>query len=147
MDEQTREGVVQSLNAMLDNNPYYEFLGFVVEDVGPGEVTGRLPYTEQIKAPEVAPGGIHGGVLTTFVDSTGMASVIAQKQRPVPLVTEDISVTFHSNASEDLLAEGRVVSDGSTLVTSRIDVYPVSESGANDPTRVATGNTTARLLE
>ena len=147
MNEQTRKGIIQSLESMLDNNPYYEFLGFDVEDVAPGKVIARLPYSEEIKAPEVAPEGVHGGVITTLVDSVGMASVIAQKQRPVPLVTEDLSVTFHNGASDDLLAEAAVINDGSTLVTSRIDVYHESESDTDDPSLVATGNTTARLFE
>jgi len=147
MDEQTKQGIVQTFESIIDRNPYYEFIDVRVESVGEGRLHARLPYSEAVEAPALAADGIHGGVITTLVDSVGMGSVIAQKQRPVSLVTEDLSVTFHDAAREDVVAEGYVVSDGSTLVSSRVDVYPESEYGTEDSTLVASGNTTARLFD
>ena len=147
MNSETREAIRTAFESMLEANPYYEFIGFDVESVEEETVHISVPYTEDTEAPRVSAGGIHGGIIATLVDSVGAASVIAWRGEPVTLVTEDLSVTFHDGATEDVVAEGRVVSGGSTLVTARVDVYPKSEHGDPDPTPVATGSTTARLFE
>lgn len=147
MDTETREAIRAAFESMLEANPYYEFVGFDVEAVEEEAVHISVPYTEDTEAPRVSAGGIHGGIIATLVDSVGAASVIAWRGELLTLVTEDLSVTFHDGATEDIVAEGRVVSGGSTLVTSRVDVYPKSEYGDREPTPVATGSTTARLFE
>jgi len=147
MDSETREAIRAAFDSMLEANPYYEFIGFDVEAVEEKSVRISVPYTEDTEAPRVSAGGIHGGILATLVDSVGAASVIAWRGEPVTLVTEDLSVTFHDGATEDAVAEGRVVSGGSTLVTSRVDVYQQSEYRGAEPTPVATGSTTIRLFE
>jgi len=147
MDPETREALRRASESVFEANPYCELIGFDVEVVGEEAVGFSVPYTEDTEAPRVAAGGIHGGILATLVDSVGAASVIAWRGEPLPLVTEDLSITFHDGATEDVVAEGRVVSGGSTLVTSRVDVYPESEYGDPESTPVATGSTTARPFE
>lgn len=146
MDEQIRQGLIQSFESIIQSNPYYDFIDIRLEDIDEGWVLVRLPYSEEVEAPKVGPNGIHGGVINTAIDSAGIASVIAKKGEPIPLTTEDMTVTYHTAADETVLVEAQVISDGSTLVTSRVDVYPEGERPAQEPTLVASGTTTARLF-
>lgn len=147
MNVQSKRQLSEAFEAVIESTPYYRFVGIELVDLEEGQVTVRLPHTDDVGTPDVGPDGIHGGVLNTAMDSAGMGSAIAQKGRLVPLATEDMSVTYHSAASETVLVEARVVSDGSTLVTSRVDVYPERERNVENPTLVASGTTTARLFE
>lgn len=147
MDPETAATLTAAFESMADENPYYELVDVSVDAVDTGYLRMRVPYSEAVSAPGPTADGIHGGVIAATVDSAGMGSVMAQKGRPVPLVTEDLAVTFHRAADGALLVEGRVVSDGSTLVTSRVAAYLAAEYGDPDPAPVATGTTTARLFE
>lgn len=147
LSEGTEQAIVDAFEYLIEDNPYYGFLDIDVTGVERGQLRATLPFNERTAAPDVTPGAIHGGAITTLVDGVGMGAVLAQKGELRTLVTEDLSVTFHDGATETVLAEGTVISDGETLVTSRVDVYPAAEYGTADPTLVASGTTTARLFD
>lgn len=147
MDPETVATLTAEFEAMTDENPYYDLVDASIDAVDAGYLRMRIPYSERLSAPGPTADGIHGGVVAATFDSAGMGSVMAQKGRPVPLVTEDLSVTFHRAADETLLVEGQVISEGSTLVASRVEAYLATEYDDEDPDPVATGTTTARLFE
>jgi acyl-coenzyme A thioesterase PaaI-like protein len=147
--EATRlESVEQYLEYLRESNPYYEWLGPVVESVERGYVRVRQPYSERVEPPDVGPStGINGGILMTLADAVGMAAVIADALEPVPLATTNVSLSFHDGRDEAHLVEGEVIESGSTLATARVRVLPASEREAADPALLASGEVTARLFE
>jgi len=142
------EAVESYLAHLGETNPYYEWLGASVESVERGRVVVRQPYERRLRPPEVGPpGGINGGVVATLADAAAMAAVVAEALEPTPLATVSLDLTFHEGVDEDHLVAAEVVDFGSTLATARIDVRPASERDAEDPTRIATGEATARLFD
>lgn len=141
------EAFKQYLEHLSESTPYYDWLEMEVVEAEQGRVVARIPFTERTEAPEIAPDSIHGGVLTTAIDSVGMATVASEEMQLAPLATVSMDVTFHEGAKEDVLVEGTLVNGGSTLGTARVEVYPESEADEADPTLLASGETTARLFD
>ena len=147
--EATRlQSIEQYLEHLGNSNPYYDWLETGVESVDRGFVRLRQPFDDRVRPPEVGPtDGINGGIIVTLADAAGMAAVIAEALEPIPLATTQVNMSFHDGATEPHIVEAEVVEFGSTLATSRVEVFPEGELGAADPDLVASGETTARLFD
>ena len=73
--------------------PHHLALGFELLRLSDGIAESRLPYrAEFVGNPRT--GVLHGGVVTSLLDSTGGASVMAALGRPVVIATLDLRIDY-----------------------------------------------------
>jgi uncharacterized protein (TIGR00369 family) len=147
--EATRlESIEQYLAYLRESNPYYSWLDPEVLAVERGLVRIAQDPGERTKPPEIGPAeGINGGILMTLADAAGMAAIVAEALEPIPLATTQMNMSFHDGATETHVVEAEVVDFGSTLATSRIEVFPESDLDEADRTVLVSGEATARLFD
>ncbi len=116
--------------AFLPQSPFVVKLGVQVEEMRRDWCRLRMPW--QPENTTVGP-MLHGGALAGLVDIAGMiAAWSGVEELPAKLrgVTTSLAVEFLAPANEtDVLAEGRVLRRGRTLVQVEIDVlHPDGEA-------------------
>jgi len=73
--------------------PHGRLLGLEPVEVGENTVLARLPYAEEIVG-NPDNGVIHGGVITTLVDQTSGAAVLATLGTPEQVATLDLRIDY-----------------------------------------------------
>lgn len=130
-----RERIVEAIVA----SPHGRRLEFVVEDVREDRVRIRMPF-----APDRTTVGdtVHGGAIAALLDTAGTAAAWSGVARPERHrgTTVGFSINFLDAAQGiDLVAEGRVIRRGSSVVVCGVTV------GADDGRRIAEGLVTYKL--
>ena len=88
-------GAVDSLIRKLFGgmSPHMRRLGFEVVSIKGGVCVAKLPYrTELVGDPRS--GVLHGGVVTTLLDTTGGAAVFSAIGLPISLATLDLRIDY-----------------------------------------------------
>ncbi len=122
--------------------PYWVSLGISVERaVAPGHVFLRLPMRDGLgtRRHEV----MHGGAVASLIDAAAGAAVISQfggDEDYAGQATLDLNVTFLNAATEDVVAEGRILRGSRSVAFTQIDVR------SGDGTLVATGRATYSII-
>ncbi len=103
------------------NNPFRTSMGVRIERV---EADGRaeisIPVTENMLQ---SAGVVHGGILCTLIDTVLGTVVRAALQRPVPMATIDLNVSFlRPGGVGRLYARGEVIKAGRRVVVGVADV-------------------------
>lgn len=73
--------------------PHNNALGIVLDTVDDGRATMRLPFGEHLVGDPIR-GILHGGVITTLIDSACGASVFMAMPQPVPVATLDLRIDY-----------------------------------------------------
>ncbi|MDQ2635713.1 MAG: PaaI family thioesterase [Actinomycetota bacterium] len=111
----------------LPQSPFVAKLGIVAEQLDGQEVRLRLPWHPS----NVTVGDmVHGGAIAALADVTVMAAAWAQAAAPESLrgVTTSMSVQFLAPArATDLIAVGRVLRRGRTLVHCDVEVFTADD--------------------
>ncbi|CAG0954935.1 acyl-CoA thioesterase [Myxococcaceae bacterium] len=102
--------------------PYAEKLGVICEEVEVDRVVMRLPW-----APDHATIGdrVHGGAIASLVDivATGVCWATPELTESTRGTTIGFSISFlNAGRAQDLLATGRVVQRGRSIVVAEVDV-------------------------
>lgn len=86
-------------------SPHMRELGFEVISVNQGVCVGQLPYRESLIG-DPRSGVLHGGVVTTLLDTVGGAAVLSAVAAPIPLATLDLRIDYlrPSRPSQTLVA-------------------------------------------
>jgi uncharacterized protein (TIGR00369 family) len=105
--------------------PYAQKLGIVCEEVAVDRVVMRLPWT-----PEHATIGdmIHGGAIASLVDvvATGVCWATPDLTPGARGTTIGFSISYlRAGRAQDLLATGRIVQRGRSIVIAEVDVHGV----------------------
>jgi len=103
--------------------PHCRLLGMSVEDVTDDTLVMRLPYQLAIVGnPET--GAVHGGSLTTLMDSASGAAAILSLPEPGLCPTLDLRIDYMNpaRAGEDLLAYARVSRTSKSVVFTECTV-------------------------
>jgi uncharacterized protein (TIGR00369 family) len=119
--------------------PWVQALGLRVEGFEDGEVTLRLPQSDQLSRI----GGMVCGQALMAAADTAMALAIATRlgtQRPMTTVQQNSSF-LKPLSNQDALVTARIVRAGKSLVFGEIDI-----SGADDGKSVCRVSTTYALL-
>ncbi|MGV0717379.1 PaaI family thioesterase [Mycolicibacterium sp. XJ662] len=106
----------------LPQSPFVARLGIVAEQLAGEEVRLRLPWSP---SNATVADMVHGGAIASLADVAVMAAAWAQADLPESLrgVTTSMSVHFLAPARGcDLLAVGRVLRRGRTLVDCEVDI-------------------------
>lgn len=104
--------------------PHSEVLGMEPVDVGADWVTARMPYREEMVG-NPSSGVVHGGVITTLVDQTSGAAVIAALGGREAVATLDLRIDHMRPAKPgmEILARGECYRVSSDIAFARCVVY------------------------
>ncbi|MGD8860134.1 MAG: PaaI family thioesterase [Myxococcales bacterium] len=74
-------------------SPHMRELGMEFLDLKDGVAVARIPYKHELVGDPVT-GVLHGGVVTTLLDSTGGAAVFSRLKAPAPIATLDLRIDY-----------------------------------------------------
>ena len=96
-DEQAELERIEKLarinRAFASHIPFNNALGIQLEEVGPGFATQYLPVGSHLVG-DPARGTMHGGVITTLLDSCCGAAVFMALEKPAYMATLDLRIDF-----------------------------------------------------
>lgn len=108
--------------------PHNQDLGIEPLEVEDGRALAKLPYDERlIGDPET--GVIHGGVVTTLIDTVCGLAVMTALDKPQPIATLDLRIDYLKPAApgEDLLARAHAYKTTRKVVFVRATAYQSDE--------------------
>ena len=116
---------LKAVDAMIrDNVPHCRELGIRVVDLAPGTMTMALAYQERlIGNPET--GFLHGGVITTLVDTVSGMAVLAALRKLVAIATLDLRIDYLKPATpkRELLARAECYKTTRQIAFTRCTAY------------------------
>jgi uncharacterized protein (TIGR00369 family) len=74
-------------------SPHVRRLGFQVVTVKGGVCVARLPYSDDLIGDPIRK-VVHGGVVTSLLDTAGGAAVLSAVGKPLPLATLDLRIDY-----------------------------------------------------
>lgn len=94
MTDDEKQAYIENSNAIYEAMiPHVRVLGIRLVDLGEDFVTLRLPYSERLVGnPET--GVLHGGVVTTLVDTACGAAVVTRLMDMRPVATLDLRLDY-----------------------------------------------------
>ncbi len=85
--------VTQIQNIISIGVPHCADIGLLVDSMTQDEVIFRLPYQERFAGNPVD-GTLHGGIITTVIDSASGMCIYAKLQKYVPIATLDLRIDY-----------------------------------------------------
>lgn len=74
-------------------SPHMKALGYEITDVGDGLAVATVPYNKMLVG-DPRTGVLHGGVVTSLLDTTGGAAVLMKVREPIPIATLDLRIDY-----------------------------------------------------
>ncbi len=116
---------ISTIQAMIDHNmPHGRELGIRIVDLAPASATMALDYQSRLVGnPET--GILHGGVITTLVDTVSAMSVFAALRRMVAIATLDLRIDYLKPAtpSRELVARADCYKTTRQIAFTRCTAY------------------------
>lgn len=111
------------LKAMEEFSPFNRHLGMKGESIEPGRVVMRLPIKPEFVGDPRRP-ALHGGVISTLIDSAGGAAAWSALEPGETVSTIDLTVDYlePGGVDEPLVATAKVVRKGKRLCHVRMKV-------------------------
>jgi uncharacterized protein (TIGR00369 family) len=132
---------VESLQGLLADwfAPWIQAMGLQVESFSDGEVTLRLPQSDQLSR---VGGMLCGQAMMSAADTAMVLAIVTQLGAQRPMTTVQLNSSFLKPLSnQDARITARVIRAGKNLVFGEIDIC-----GANDGKSVCRASTTYALL-
>ena len=129
--------VIEQVTKFMDEQvPFNRFLGLHLESIAEGEAVMVLPLLEELIGDPFRP-ALHGGVVSTLIDTCGGAAVWSGAEPSDRVSTVDLRVDFlRPGPLEELVCEARVVRLGNHVGVTTMRVH-----GRSNPDRtIATGS-------
>ena len=79
--------------AMSTVSPHVREIGLEFLEIADGQSLARVPYQPQLVG-DPRRGVLHGGVVTSLLDSVGGAAVLSRRMVPSPLATLDLRIDY-----------------------------------------------------
>ena len=113
----------QRVQSSFDRQQVMKLLGAKLARLAPGECDIELPFRAQLTQQH---GYFHGGIIGTIADSAGGYSAFTLMPEDSSVLTVEYKMNLLAPGDGELLiARGRVLKSGRTLVVSRVDVVVV----------------------
>ena len=111
----------QVINEMV---PVHKFLGVTLREIGKGYALLHLPFKPELVG-DPRHNRWHGGIIAALIDSAGGAAAITTMVSEKDQVSSiDLRVDFmKAGKPMDILAEGRVVKDGNSVLFAHMKVW------------------------
>ncbi len=108
--------------------PFNRYLGMTLESIADGKARVRLPYKPELVGDPMRP-ALHGGVISTLLDTTGGAALWSALSMGDRISTVDLRVDYlRPGRLDELLAEGVVRRVGNRMGVVAIRCFhPSSE--------------------
>lgn len=120
LDESYRATLIRFFEEEIRFN---RFLGMKVEELSRGHVKVRIPYREELLGDPDRP-ALHGGVLSTLLDTAGGLAAFTEIAPGDRLSTVDLRVDYLRPSGEmDLIAEAWVVRVGNKVAVTDVVAY------------------------
>lgn len=132
---------VESLQGLLADwfAPWIQAMGLQVESFSDGEVTLRLPQSDQLSR---VGGMLCGQAMMSAADTAMVLAIVTQLGTQRPMTTVQLNTSFLKPLSgQDARITARVIRAGKSLVFGEIDIC-----GVNDGKSVCRASTTYALL-
>ncbi|MCW5670073.1 MAG: PaaI family thioesterase [Hydrogenophaga sp.] len=132
---------IERLQGLLSDwfAPWIQAMGLRVESFADGEVTLRLPQSDQLSR---VGGMLCGQAMMSAADTAMVLAIVTQLGTRRPMTTVQLNTSFLKPLSgQDARITARVVRAGKNLVFGEIDI-----SGASDGKSVCRASTTYALL-
>ncbi|MEQ8231301.1 MAG: PaaI family thioesterase [Gammaproteobacteria bacterium] len=94
------KGLLEFLSQPENRSPHGTLLGMEIVSVGDARATLRMPYDAAL-AGDPATGVLHGGVVTTLLDSASGLAVFVALGRPTSIATLDLRIDYLRPATRD----------------------------------------------
>jgi uncharacterized protein (TIGR00369 family) len=88
-------------------SPHMRRLGYEVVSIDAGVCLARMPYNPELVG-DPTTGVLHGGVVTSLLDSTGGAAVLSKLGKPIALATLDLRIDYLRPATPGESVSARV---------------------------------------
>ena len=127
----------ETVKQFFMNLPFSKFLGLTLDRLGNGEATMTMPYQKKLIG-DPKSGVIHGGVVTTLLDSCCGAAVMTAGDPKFPTATIDLRIDYMRPAEPLRLisAEAKCY----RVTTSVVFVRATAQDGTKEtPVATATG--------
>jgi uncharacterized protein (TIGR00369 family) len=95
------------VSAMRKGSPHMRALGIRFIRVEEGAVTAELPYRPDLVG-DPSTGVLHGGVVTSLLDSTAGAAVMTKLSSPTPIATLDLRIDYLRASTPHAMLHARV---------------------------------------
>ena len=126
-----------SVKKFFMNLPFSKFLGLTLDRLGNGEATMTMPYQKKLIG-DPKSGVIHGGVVTTLLDSCCGAAVMTAGDPKFPTATIDLRIDYMRPAEPLRLI--RAEAKCYRVTTSVVFVRATAQDGTKEtPVATATG--------
>ncbi|WPZ34132.1 PaaI family thioesterase [Thalassobaculum sp. OXR-137] len=131
----------ERVRASFGRQAFMDFIGAEIAEVAPGAVEIRLPYRAELAQQH---GFFHGGIVGTLADNACGYASFSLAAADASVLTVEYNLNLMAPASGDLLiARGRVLRPGRTLVVAQADVFAVRDGREK---QVATALATLMLM-
>ena len=121
----------------MDRTPFFAHLQGRAVSFGPRSATMRVPWSEDLVG-DPDTGVVHGGVITTLLDHTSGAAVMAALKEPIAIATLDLRIDYMRPATprELITASVECLKVGRDIAFVRGVAY---QGAKDDPIAIATG--------
>jgi uncharacterized protein (TIGR00369 family) len=115
----------ERVRASFSRQKVMSLLGAQLARLAPGECEIRLPYRPELTQQH---GYFHGGIIGTIADSAGGYAAFTLMPADSSVLTVEYKMNLLAPGDGDLLiARGRVVKPGRTLIVASVDAIVVNE--------------------
>jgi uncharacterized protein (TIGR00369 family) len=133
---------VERVRKALSLQPVMAHIGAAPTSIQPGEVAIELPYLRELTQQN---GFIHGGIVGLLADNACAAAAGTLASADAGILTVEYKLNFLAPAAgERLVARGRVIRPGRTLMIAEAGVFALKDGRE---TQVATALATLMILD
>ncbi|MBN2028408.1 MAG: PaaI family thioesterase [Actinobacteria bacterium] len=137
-EEMSLEEIRKHIFTLLNESPFYSYIGMVVVEAGDGRARLQLPVKEELKN---LYGILHGGVIAALLDSSCSIAVGTLLGPDEAAVTLDQRINYISN-----VRDGVLYGEGKALHKGRFTGVGQAEVRDEEGNLVAAGMTTSYII-
>ena len=125
-DQKMSKPTPEQLTEYLNISPFHRWLGLKIAKVTESVLEIHMPWREEIVSLRKPQGIVHGGIISSLIDLTGLYTLVSQGARITG--TAHIIVDFFRPATEGpLIAKGSILKMGRMISTAEVSIF-----GPND---------------
>ena len=132
-----QEDMLKTLAQLFESTEYVQHLGMRFRSVASGSVVMEVPFRPELIGNPVLP-ALHGGVVSSLLDTCGGAAVWSLLRRGDSVSTVDLRVDYLRPARpETLIGVGRVIRVGNRVGVAELRAYHPDDE--DRPVAIGTG--------